>query len=231
MSFGRVGMRIKWTKLSADESLEEDVLVSMGFHKKSYGSFLGRVRLLEADDDDASLLISDVSLDDMGKFRCEVIDGMEDVLHEVTLEVQGSVGYSDGKSLSFYFLLRLSDGHLISSSRTSRHHPPFNFVFTVVSLWCCCTFVTLSIRTGGFHDPTHKLLFGRNEWFQDQSQEIMVSRPEPVSLFSTPHHHYIDLCVERQKTKKKTAFVHFSEFVLVIFTQPYTAVHENTFSI
>ncbi|XP_024295310.1 hyaluronan and proteoglycan link protein 1 isoform X1 [Oncorhynchus tshawytscha] len=96
MSFGRVGIRVKWTKLSADESLEEDVLVSMGFHKKSYGSFLGRVRLLEADDDDASLLINDVSLDDMGKFRCEVIDGMDDVIHEVTLEVQGSVGYSDG---------------------------------------------------------------------------------------------------------------------------------------
>lgn len=120
MSFGRVGMRIKWTKLSADESLEEDVLVSMGFHKKSYGSFLGRVRLLEADDDDASLLISDVSLDDMGKFRCEVIDGMEDVLHEVTLEVQGSVGYSDGKSFSLYFCPRLCDGrHLIASSHIS----------------------------------------------------------------------------------------------------------------
>jgi hyaluronan and proteoglycan link protein 1 len=106
MSFGRVGIRIKWTKLSADESLEEDVLVSMGFHKKSYGSFLGRVRLLEADDDDASLLINDVSLDDMGKFRCEVIDGMDDVIHD-------SVGYSDGKSLSFYFLPLLSDGHII----------------------------------------------------------------------------------------------------------------------
>lgn len=117
MSFGRVGIRIKWTKLSADESLEEDVLVSMGFHKKSYGSFLGRVRLLEADDDDASLLINDVSLDDMGKFRCEVIDGMDDVIHEVTLEVQGGVGYSDGKSLSFYFLPLPS--HLIIPHITS----------------------------------------------------------------------------------------------------------------
>ncbi|XP_041757605.1 hyaluronan and proteoglycan link protein 1 isoform X1 [Coregonus clupeaformis] len=96
ISFGSVGMRIKWTKLSADESLEEDILVSMGFHKKSYGSFQGRVHLLEANDDDASLVLSDVSLDDMGKFRCEVIDGIDDVIHEVTLEVLGSVGYSDG---------------------------------------------------------------------------------------------------------------------------------------
>ncbi|KAK6312813.1 hypothetical protein J4Q44_G00161600 [Coregonus suidteri] len=114
ISFGSVGMRIKWTKLSADESLEEDILVSMGFHKKSYGSFQGRVHLLEANDDDASLVLSDVSLDDMGKFRCEVIDGIDDVIHEVTLEVLGSVGYSDGKSFYLYFCHQLCDGrHLI----------------------------------------------------------------------------------------------------------------------
>lgn len=96
MSFGSTGMRIKWTKLSDDESQEEDVLVSMGFHKKSYGDFNGRVHLKEGGPDDASLVINDVSLDDLGKYRCEVIDGMDDTIQEVTLEVEGSAGRSNG---------------------------------------------------------------------------------------------------------------------------------------
>ncbi|XP_046904227.1 hyaluronan and proteoglycan link protein 1a [Hypomesus transpacificus] len=89
MAFGSTGMRVKWTKLSDDESTEEDVLVSMGFHKKSYGSYNGRIRLQEADQDDASLVIENVARDDMGKYRCEVIDGMDDTVQDVTLEVTG----------------------------------------------------------------------------------------------------------------------------------------------
>ncbi|XP_071396000.1 hyaluronan and proteoglycan link protein 1-like isoform X1 [Centroberyx affinis] len=89
MSFGSNGMRVKWTKLGEDVSLDEDVLVSMGFHKKSYGSFEDRVFLQEADNEDASLVINEVSMDDMGRYRCEVINGMDDSIQEVTLEVQG----------------------------------------------------------------------------------------------------------------------------------------------
>lgn len=89
MAFGNAGMRVKWTKLSDDEAVEEDVLVSMGFHKKSYGKWLGRVSLREEDDDDASLLIKDVSGDDLGKFRCEVINGIDDDVQDVMLAVEG----------------------------------------------------------------------------------------------------------------------------------------------
>uniref|UniRef100_A0A667Z2Q5 Hyaluronan and proteoglycan link protein 1a n=1 Tax=Myripristis murdjan TaxID=586833 RepID=A0A667Z2Q5_9TELE len=82
MSFGSNGMRVKWTKLGADESLDEDVLTSMGFHKKSYGRFEDRVFLQDTHDEDASLVITDVSMDDMGRYRCEVINGMEDTIQE-----------------------------------------------------------------------------------------------------------------------------------------------------
>ncbi|XP_010875439.1 hyaluronan and proteoglycan link protein 1a isoform X2 [Esox lucius] len=92
VNFGRLGMKIKWTKMSMDESVEEDVLESMGgLHENSYGSFQGRVHLLEEDDDDASLILTDVSQDDVGKFICEVIDGFDDNIHVVILEVQGVV--------------------------------------------------------------------------------------------------------------------------------------------
>ncbi|KAF7647558.1 hypothetical protein LDENG_00170800 [Lucifuga dentata] len=86
-----VGIRVKWTKVGEDESQDEDVLVSMGFHKKTYGSFEDRVYLQEADSDDASLVITDVSMGDTGKYRCEVINGLVDDSQEVLLEVQGAV--------------------------------------------------------------------------------------------------------------------------------------------
>ncbi|XP_056153333.1 hyaluronan and proteoglycan link protein 1-like [Lampris incognitus] len=106
MSFGNVGIRVKWSKVSEDDSLEEDVMVSMGFHKKSYGSFRGRVFLQEADSEDASLMITDISADDMGKYRCEIINGMDDNIVEITLEMQGSEGLN-GKGVVFPYHPRL----------------------------------------------------------------------------------------------------------------------------
>lgn len=91
-SFGRTGMRVKWTKYSSDLSQESDVYVSMSFHKKAYGSFQGRAFMREADDDDASLVLTNVTQDDEGKYKCEVIDGMDDSIVEVTVEVEKTMG-------------------------------------------------------------------------------------------------------------------------------------------
>ncbi|XP_030273800.1 hyaluronan and proteoglycan link protein 1 [Sparus aurata] len=100
MSFGGVGMRVKWTKVADDEALNEDVLLSMGFHKKTYGSFEDRVFLQEQDNEDASLVMTDVSKDDMGKYRCEIINGFEDTVHEIILEVEG--GLTDGVVFPYF---------------------------------------------------------------------------------------------------------------------------------
>lgn len=83
--------RIKWTKLTTDYLKEIDVFVAMGNHKKSYGSYHGRVFLQEASDRDASLVITDVTLDDYGKYKCEIIEGLEDDTGVVTLDLQGIV--------------------------------------------------------------------------------------------------------------------------------------------
>lgn len=89
-SFGIVGIRVKWTKVAEDESFNEDVLVGMGLHILTYGSFEGRVFLQSADDSDASLVLTDISKDDTGKYRCEVLSGMEEIKQEVLLEVNGN---------------------------------------------------------------------------------------------------------------------------------------------
>ncbi|KAJ8006127.1 hypothetical protein DPEC_G00125020 [Dallia pectoralis] len=90
--FGRTAMRIMWTKTSVNESFQEDVLEFMGgFLQTSHGSFFGRVHILEGDDADASLLLTNVSLDDAGKFTCEVNEGLDDNTHVVILEVEDSV--------------------------------------------------------------------------------------------------------------------------------------------
>uniref|UniRef100_A0A3P8VU09 Hyaluronan and proteoglycan link protein 1a n=1 Tax=Cynoglossus semilaevis TaxID=244447 RepID=A0A3P8VU09_CYNSE len=85
---GYFGVRVKWTKVAEDESsLNEDVLLSMGFHKKTYGNFQDRAFLQEGDSEDASLTITSVSLEDTGTYRCEIINGMSDGVQEITLEV------------------------------------------------------------------------------------------------------------------------------------------------
>ncbi|XP_029294628.1 hyaluronan and proteoglycan link protein 1-like [Cottoperca gobio] len=100
MAFGNNGMRVKWSKVADDESLNEDVMLSMGFHKKSYGNFENRVFMQELDNEDASLIITDVTMDDMGKYRCEIINGMEDTIQEITLEVTG--GLTDGVVFPYF---------------------------------------------------------------------------------------------------------------------------------
>ncbi|XP_029961300.1 hyaluronan and proteoglycan link protein 1a [Salarias fasciatus] len=85
-----LGVRVKWTKVADDEDLNEDVLVSMGFHKKTYGSFENRVFMENDETEDGSILITDVSENDSGKYRCEIVNGVEDTIQEITLEVQSA---------------------------------------------------------------------------------------------------------------------------------------------
>lgn len=84
-------LRIKWTKLTSDYLKEIDVFVAMGDHKKSYGSFHGRVHLQDTSENDASLVINELTLEDYGRYKCEVIDGLEDDTAVVTLNLQGNV--------------------------------------------------------------------------------------------------------------------------------------------
>ncbi|XP_037691268.1 hyaluronan and proteoglycan link protein 3 [Choloepus didactylus] len=84
-------VRIKWWKLSENGSPEQDVLVAIGLKHRSFGDYQGRVHLHQDKEGEASLEIRNLRLEDSGRYRCEVIDGLEDESGLVELELRGVV--------------------------------------------------------------------------------------------------------------------------------------------
>ncbi|XP_061423378.1 hyaluronan and proteoglycan link protein 3 [Lethenteron reissneri] len=95
-------VRVKWTRLpelgggggvgaAGAVEAETDVVAAMGGLQRAFGPYQGRAGLLRADRHDASLLLADVRLADRGRYRCEVVDGLEDDKGEVELELDGVV--------------------------------------------------------------------------------------------------------------------------------------------
>lgn len=94
--------RVKWSWLPANAvgepayppaapayAVETQVMVAMGNRHRSYGGFRGRVRLRRSAPGDLSLVINELRLNDTGRYRCEVIDGLEDESVTVELELRG----------------------------------------------------------------------------------------------------------------------------------------------
>ncbi|XP_054632607.1 hyaluronan and proteoglycan link protein 3 [Dunckerocampus dactyliophorus] len=112
--------RVKWSWLPAHAAaaapaappvaaaftMETEVMVAMGNRHRSYGSFRGRVRLRRSAPGDMSLVINELRLNDTGRYRCEVIDGLEDESITVELELRGVVFpyFSDKGRYQFNFL-------------------------------------------------------------------------------------------------------------------------------
>lgn len=65
-------------------------MVAIGTRHRSYGDFKGRVRLRRNAPGDASLVINPLQSDDTGRYRCEIIDGLEDESVTVQLEFRGA---------------------------------------------------------------------------------------------------------------------------------------------
>ncbi|NWI89691.1 HPLN3 protein, partial [Pitta sordida] len=84
-------IRIKWSKLRNDYTKEQGVMVAIGNTSVAFGDFKGRAHLRRASQHEASLVISDVRLKDDGKYRCEVISGLEDESDVVDLRLRGIV--------------------------------------------------------------------------------------------------------------------------------------------
>ncbi|XP_037307360.2 hyaluronan and proteoglycan link protein 3 [Pungitius pungitius] len=93
--------RVKWSWLPANAAggpvapeafaRETEVMVAVGDRHRSYGGFRGRVRLRRSAPGDMSLVITGLRLNDTGRYRCEVIDGLEDESVTVELELRGVV--------------------------------------------------------------------------------------------------------------------------------------------
>ncbi|KAF7657978.1 hypothetical protein LDENG_00019930 [Lucifuga dentata] len=108
--------RVKWSWLPSNAvnapaspvsfARETEVMVAIGNRHRSYGSFRGRVRLRRSAPGDMSLVINELQLSDTGRYRCEVIDGLEDESVTVNLELRGVVFpyYSQKGRYQFNFL-------------------------------------------------------------------------------------------------------------------------------
>ncbi|KAG7276870.1 hypothetical protein CRUP_008007 [Coryphaenoides rupestris] len=85
-------VRVKWSWLPvAGGQEEEDVLVAIGPRSRSFGNFRGRVHLRQDFLGDATLMMSGLQLNESGRYRCEVVDGLEDRSAVVEVELRGVV--------------------------------------------------------------------------------------------------------------------------------------------
>ncbi|KAM4592382.1 hyaluronan and proteoglycan link protein 3-like [Odontesthes bonariensis] len=82
---------VRWSRLPAAGGHEADVLVATGSRNQSFGVFRGRVELRRDFQGDAALVITELQLSDIARYRCEVVDGLEDKSTTVHLELQGVV--------------------------------------------------------------------------------------------------------------------------------------------
>ncbi|XP_076143238.1 hyaluronan and proteoglycan link protein 3-like isoform X2 [Alosa pseudoharengus] len=83
--------RVKWSWQPAGGGHEMDVLVAIGNRQRTFGGFRERVHLRQMSAGDASLVILGLHLNDTGRFRCEVIDGLEDERVTIDLGLRGVV--------------------------------------------------------------------------------------------------------------------------------------------
>ncbi|XP_012305235.1 hyaluronan and proteoglycan link protein 2 [Aotus nancymaae] len=83
--------KVRWSKVEPGELRETLILVTNGPHARGYGPLGGRARMRRGHRLDASLVIAGVRLEDEGRYRCELINGIEDESVALTLSLEGVV--------------------------------------------------------------------------------------------------------------------------------------------
>ncbi|XP_010604854.1 hyaluronan and proteoglycan link protein 4, partial [Fukomys damarensis] len=87
---GHDGVRLKWTKV-VDPLAFADVFVALGSQHRAFGSYRGRAELQNHGPGDASLVLRNVTLQDYGRYECEVTNELEDDAGMVKLDLEGVV--------------------------------------------------------------------------------------------------------------------------------------------
>lgn len=81
--------RVKWSKVEPANYGESVIIITNGLYHKNYGPLSPRVRLRHSHRYDASLTIMDVALEDEGRYRCQLVNGLEDESVSLTLHLEG----------------------------------------------------------------------------------------------------------------------------------------------
>ncbi|XP_056141854.1 hyaluronan and proteoglycan link protein 2 [Lampris incognitus] len=83
---------VKWTKLEPEHVGPQNiVIISNGHTSKPYGQIGPRASLRQAHPMDASLQLHHLELEDGGRYRCELINGIDDENVVVPLRIEGVV--------------------------------------------------------------------------------------------------------------------------------------------
>nr|XP_054506108.1 hyaluronan and proteoglycan link protein 4 [Agelaius phoeniceus] len=83
-------IRLKWTKVTEPMAFV-DVFVALGKARRAFGPYRGRTALQEDGVGDASLIIRNVTLQDYGRYECEVTNELEDDTGVVKLDLEGVI--------------------------------------------------------------------------------------------------------------------------------------------
>ncbi|KAM9001041.1 hyaluronan and proteoglycan link protein 2 [Sarcophilus harrisii] len=83
--------KVRWSKVEPGELRETLILITNGHHARGYGPLGDRARMRKGHKLDASLVITSVALEDEGRYRCELINGLEDESLALTLRLEGVV--------------------------------------------------------------------------------------------------------------------------------------------
>lgn len=81
--------KVRWSKVEPGELRETLILITNGLHARGYGPLGGRARMRRGHRLDASLIIEGVRLEDEGRYRCELVNGIEDESVALTLRLEG----------------------------------------------------------------------------------------------------------------------------------------------
>ncbi|KAM9861133.1 hyaluronan and proteoglycan link protein 3-like [Aulostomus maculatus] len=84
-------VRVKWSWISVAGGPQIDVLVAIGSRSRTFGEFRGRVHLRQNFPGDAALVVTELQLNDTGRYICGVVDRLEDESATVDLELRGVV--------------------------------------------------------------------------------------------------------------------------------------------
>ncbi|PIO36072.1 Hyaluronan and proteoglycan link protein 2, partial [Aquarana catesbeiana] len=83
--------KVKWSKINPLDPMENLIIITNGKYHKNYDKLKGRARMRRSHRLDASLIITNVTLEDEGRYKCELVNGLEDQSLTLSLQLEGVV--------------------------------------------------------------------------------------------------------------------------------------------